>query len=425
MSEQRVSTSPLLDELRPPDGWTSLADHRHRYRHPPAPGRRPDDGLIGEVERAGLTGRGGAAFPTAVKLRAVGSTRARPVVVVNGSEGEPASGKDRVLLGRAPHLVLDGALWAAAAVGADQVVVAVDRAHGDALAAVRRAAAEREAELGPVSLRIAGPPHRYIAGESSALVQWIDGGPAMPTMRRAHTRGVGGRPTLVQNAETLAHLAQICIRGAAWFRAAGTVEEPGTALVTVSGAVARPSVVEVALGTPVADIVDEAGGPKGPLQALLVGGFYGAWVPAATGLAAPFSRAGLRPLGADPGAGVVIALPAAGCGVVETSRLLAWFASEGAGQCGPCAFGLPALADGTAALAAGRASADDVDRLRRWAGDIEGRGACHHPDGAVGLLRSALAVFAEDVRRHAVGVTCAAALGPPALRIPPPTSGWR
>jgi NADH:ubiquinone oxidoreductase subunit F (NADH-binding) len=425
VSEQCVSTSRLLDELRPADGWTSLADHRRRYRRPPAPGRRADGGLIAEVEQAGLTGRGGAGFPTAKKLAAVASARGRPVVVVNGSEGEPASGKDGVLLGRAPHLVLDGALWAAAAVGADQVVVAVDRAQGEALAAVRRAAAEREAELGPFSLRIAAAPHRYVAGESSALVQWIDGGPAMPTMRPAHTKGVGGRPTLVQNAETLAHLAQIANRGPEWFRAVGTVEEPGTVLVTVSGAVARPSVVEIALGTPVAEIVHQAGGPTGPLQALLVGGFYGTWVPAAPGLAAPFSRAGLRPLGSDPGAGVVIALPAAACGVVETSRLLAWFASESAGQCGPCAFGLPALAGAMAALAAGRASADDVARLRRWAGEIEGRGACHHPDGAVGLLRSALGVFAEDVRRHAVGVSCAPALAAPVLRVPASTPGWR
>jgi NADH:ubiquinone oxidoreductase subunit F (NADH-binding) len=425
VSEPRVSTSRLLEELSPADGWTSLADHRRRYQRPPAPGRRAEGTLIGEVERAGLTGRGGGGFPTAEKMRAVGSARDRPAVVVNGSEGEPASGKDRVLIGRMPHLVLDGALWAAAAVGADQVVVAVDRAHGEALAAVRRAAAERETELGPVSLRIAGPPHRYVAGESSALVHWITGGPAIPTMHRPHTKGVGGRPTLVQNAETVAHLAQIANRGAEWFRAVGTVEEPGTVLVTVSGAVARPSVIEVALGTPTGDIVDQAGGSTGRLQALLVGGFYGAWVPAPAALSSPFSRAGLLPLGAGPGAGVVIALPADACGLVETSRLLAWFAAEGAGQCGPCVFGLPALAGGTAALAAGQASADDVARLRRWAGDIDGRGACHHPDGAVGLLRSALDVFAEDVRRHAAGVPCAPALAAPVLRVPESAPGWR
>lgn len=425
MSEQCVSTSRLLDELRPQDGWISLADHRRRFRRPPAPGRKGDGGLLDEVERSRLTGRGGAGFPTAAKLRAVAGARGRAVVVVNGSEGEPASGKDRVLLARAPHLVLDGALWAAAAVGADQVVVAVDRAHREALAAVRRAAAERADESAQVSLTVAGTPHRYVAGESSALVQWIEGGPAMPTARPAHGRGVGGRPTLVQNAETLAHLAQVANRGAEWFRALGTVDEPGTLLVTVSGAVARPSVVEVAVGTPVAEILDQAHGATSPLQALLVGGFYGTWVPAAAGLAAPFSRAGLRPFGAGPGAGVVIALPAGACGLAETSRVLAWFAAEGAGQCGPCAFGLPALAGGAAALAAGRASAEEVNRLRRWAGDIQGRGACHHPDGAVGLLRSALAVFADDVRRHAMGVPCPGATAPPALRVPASTPGWR
>jgi NADH:ubiquinone oxidoreductase subunit F (NADH-binding) len=346
-------------------------------------------------------------------------------VVVNGAEGEPASGKDRVLLARVPHLVLDGALWAAAAVGASRVVVCVDRSHTEALAAVRRAVAERFSELAGIDLQVAATPSRYVSGESSALVQWLDGGPAVPTLGSAHDRGVDGRPTLVQNVETLAHLAQIACHGAEWFRSAGTAEDPGTTLVTVSGAVARPSVVEVAFGTPLADLVVAAGGTTEPVQALLVGGYFGTWVAARPGLAAPYSRAGLGPLGAVPGAGVVVALPVGACGLAETARVLAWFAGEGAGQCGPCVFGLPALAATTAALARGDAGGDDVARLRRWAGDIDGRGACRHPDGAVALLRSALAVFAGDVDRHAAGLPCAGASGPRVLRVPAPSQGWR
>jgi NADH:ubiquinone oxidoreductase subunit F (NADH-binding) len=420
-------TAARLLSAGPPtaDGWTTLAQHRSRYAAPPSPDPSPHGGLIDLIDGSGLTGRGGAGFPTAVKLRAVADGPGPRVVVVNGAEGEPASGKDQVLLGRVPHLVLDGALWAALAVGASRVVISVDRAHGPALVAVRRALDERRAELVGVTVQLAATPSRYVAGESSALVQWLDGGPAVPTLASAHHRGVGGRPTLVQNVETLAHLAQIANHGAGWFRAVGTADEPGTSVVTVSGAVARPSVVEVPFGTPVADLLAAAGGTTAPAQALLVGGYFGAWVSAGAGLAAAYSRAGLGPLGAGPGAGVVVALPAGACGLAETARVLAWFAGESAGQCGPCLFGLPSLAATTAALARGEAGRDDVARLRRWAAEIEGRGACRHPDGAVGLLRSALVVFAADVDRHAAGSPCTGAAAPPSLRVPDPADGWR
>jgi NADH:ubiquinone oxidoreductase subunit F (NADH-binding) len=402
-----------------------LAAHRARAPRPPAPGQSPHLGLIELVERSGLGGRGGAGFPTGRKLRAVAARPGPRVVVVNGAEGEPASGKDGALLVQAPHLVLDGALLAATAVGATRVIVCIDRARTDALAAARRALAERAGEPVGVGVELAATPSRYVAGVSSSLVHWLDGGPAVPTVSSAHERGVGGRPTLVLNTETAAHLAQIAAHGAEWFRSLGTDDEPGTALVTVSGAVAGPAVVEVPFGTPLAEVVGRAGGSSAPVQALLVGGFFGTWVAARPGLAAPYSRAGLEPLGASPGAGVVIALPVDACGLVETALVLRWFAGESAGQCGPCVYGLPDLAATTAALARGEADAGAVARLRRWADQIEGRGACHHPDGAVNLLRSALTVFEADVARHAAGVPCVGAAGRPVLRVPTPGQGWR
>jgi NADH:ubiquinone oxidoreductase subunit F (NADH-binding) len=422
--------TPLIDPPRLATRLLSgasadLATHRARAPRPPAPGRSPHHRLIGLVERSGLGGRGGAAFPTGRKLRAVAARPGPRVVVVNAAEGEPASAKDRMLLLQAPHLVLDGALLAATAVGAERVVVCVDRARTDAVDAMRRALAERADEPAGVAVQLAAPPSRYVAGVSSSLVQWLDGGPAVPTLSSAHERGVGGRPTLVLNTETVAHLAQIAWHGAEWFRSLGTEDDPGTALVTVSGAVAQPAVVEVAYGTPLAEVVGRAGGSTAPVQALLVGGFFGTWVAARPGLAAPWSRAGLGPLGASPGAGVVIALPVDACGLVETALVLRWFAGEGAGQCGPCVYGLPDLATTTAALARGEADAGAVARLRRWADQIEGRGACHHPDGAVGLLRSALTVFEADVARHAAGVPCTGAAGRPVLRVPTPGDGWR
>lgn len=414
-----------VERLLSSSGPAGLAGHRSTYPRPPSPGRAPDGGLTDLVERSGLAGRGGAGFPTARKLRAVAARRGPRVVVVNGSEGEPASDKDRVLLEHNPHLVLDGSLVAAAAVGASRIVVCIDRARAGAVGAVQAALADRAAEPGGVTIEVVTSPSRYVAGESSALVRWLGGGPAVPTLAAAHDRGVDGRPTLVQNVETVAHLALVAAHGPEWFRSLGTPDEPGTSLVTVTGAVARPSVFEVALGTPMADVVARAGGAVEPLQALLLGGYFGTWVPARSALSAPYSRAGLAPLAASPGAGVVVALPVSACALVETARVLAWFAGESAGQCGPCVFGLRALADTSAALARGDARADDVARLRRWASEIEGRGACHHPDGATALLRSALAVFADDVDRHAAGVPCEGADAAPILRVPAPGQGWR
>jgi NADH:ubiquinone oxidoreductase subunit F (NADH-binding) len=189
--------------------------------------------------------------------------------------------------------------------------------------------------------------------------------------------------------------------------------------------VGRPTVAEVAVGTPIDDILARAGGPSEPLGALLVGGFSGTWVPADAGGAAAYSRAGLAHLGASPGAGIVVALAAGACGLVETARLLRWFHAESAGQCGPCIFGLADLARTTAAIATGRAGPGDVARLRRWAGQIERRGACRHPDGAVRLLRSALEVFAADMHRHLDGRPCSAARGRARIAIPHTVPDWR
>ncbi|MBO0732515.1 MAG: SLBB domain-containing protein, partial [Acidimicrobiaceae bacterium] len=282
---------------------------------PPASGR-----LITEVVSAGVTGRGGAGFPLGKKLAAVAeachATRRRAVVVANATEGEPASAKDKTLLRVAPHLVLDGAVAAAGATGADEVVVCVDRTSGEASQAVWRAISERaKARVDPVSIRVASTPDRYLSGQETALVHWLNGGDAKPTTipPRPARRGVAGRPTLVNNIETLADLALVARFGAAWFRQVGTDAEPGSTLVTLQGAVANPGVYEVAVGARLHDVLNAAGGATGKVQAVLVGGYYGAWVPPAA-LSAPLSNAGLGSYGAGLGAGVVAVLGQRACG---------------------------------------------------------------------------------------------------------------
>lgn len=400
-------------------GPASLAEHLARYGPAHSPGLTGPQrmALIEEVERSGLTGRGGAGFPTARKLAAVAAGHA-PVVVANGTEGEPASAKDKVLLARSPHLVLDGAVLAAELVGARQAVMVVHHAVreiiDEAVAERRRTGADR------IRIQVVTAADRFVAGEASAVVHWIERGiPApTPTPPRLSARGLGGKPTLVQNVETLAHLALIGRFGASWFRSAGTAAEPGTMLVTVLGAVRAPCVQEIAIGTPVGEILDMAGGKTAPLQALLIGGYFGRWADAAAAAPAPFSSAGLARLGASVGAGLIAALPANACGLAETARVTRYLADESAGQCGPCVFGLDAIAGEVQRLAEGRTS--NLATLQRWLGQVNGRGACSHPDGAVRLISSALTVFAAELDRHAQGWCCGTAEAA-TLPVPP---GW-
>jgi NADH:ubiquinone oxidoreductase subunit F (NADH-binding) len=380
-------------------------------------------GLIDVLEAAGPRGRGGGAFPTGHKMRAVAEAAAKAgrhaVVVVNGAESEPASGKDHLLLTMVPHLVLDGADLAAAAVGATQIVVAVHRGS-PAVAMLEAAIAQRrQAGRGPVPT-VAEAPARYVASEASALAHWLSGGEAKPTVTppRLAQRGVRRRPTLVLNAETMAQLALIARFGPDWFRAQGTGHDPGSVLLTVSGAVAVPGVYEVAGGSTGGDAIRAAGGFTADVHAVLVGGYGGRWVDAEAFAAATLDRRGLTTLGASLGCGIVLALPATACGLVESARVARWMAGQSAGQCGPCAFGLPDIAGHLEALAGGNLDAGGLETLARWGRQVSGRGACHHPDGVARFVASACEVFAAEVRHHLAGGCTAERGAPPVCPLP-------
>jgi NADH:ubiquinone oxidoreductase subunit F (NADH-binding) len=399
-----ASVSRLLLGLHADGRAVSIDEHRHL--HGPPAGRLDRKALVDAVEQSGLRGRGGAGFPTALKLRAVAGGRGRKVVLANGVEGEPPSGKDKVLLRYVPHLVLDGVEVAARAVGADQAIVAVSQAAPGELAVLQNALRER-GRSDRVEIRVQAVPDAFVAGEETALINAVAGGPPRPTATppRPFERGIDGRPTLVQNVETLAQLALIARHGPAWFRELGTRDEPGSALVTLSGAVRRPGVYEVPLGLPLRDLVAEAGGVTQSPRALLVGGYFGTWLDAGTALDCDLSEASLGDAGAMLGARVVVVLPEGSCALAEVARVSRFLAAESAGQCGPCVHGLDAIAHAMEALVRTE-SFDGEFRIRRWLGQIDGRGGCRHPDGAARFIRSALDVFADEVARHMRGERC-------------------
>ena len=373
--------------------------------------------LIDAVAAAGLRGRGGASFETAVKLRAVAAARGRHALVVNAAEGEPMSEKDRALLQTAPHLVLDGALLAAEAVRAREVVIALKRSARSAKASLQQALTARDDTR---HVRVETVQDAYIAGEETALLRGLNGGPAKPALvpPRPHERGLGRRPTLVSNVETIAHIALIARHGPRWFREVGTAAHPGSALITLSGAVTRPGVYEIALGTPVVDVLDRAGGHHAPLRALLVGGYYGAWLSPGAIASVRLDDTSLRGWSAALGAGAVVALPTDACPVAEVARVVRWMADGSASQCGPCVHGLDAIANAVSSVQSGTAGRDVIARLQRWSGQVRGRGACRHPDGVVRFLDSALHVFAAEFDDHGRHGPCDLCPCLPVLAVP-------
>ena len=383
----------------------SLAQHEEVFASPRSAGS-----LLEELEASGLTGRGGAAFPTARKARLIREQRGHnKFVVVNAMEGEPASHKDLTLLSTHPHLVLDGAEYLASIVGAQNIAVCVARDNPTVVNHVERALHERtRRSLRGPKLEMHTPPWRYVAGEESALVHWLDDNESLPQFRptRPHVLRIGHAPVIVDNAETCANMGLIGRYGAAWFRGVGTANSPGSALVSVTGAVERPTVLEVALGTPLRVILKSASADPDP-QALLLGGYGGSWLEGSH-LDLGYCNEALAPQGVSTGAGVIVVLPRSACGIVETLRVVRWMANESARQCGPCAFGLPAIAEDLNHLA--HPSRDPLSahkQLEERLGQIDGHGACRHPDGVVRFVRSALVTFAEDFSRHANGSACA------------------
>ncbi|MGW1739236.1 NADH-ubiquinone oxidoreductase-F iron-sulfur binding region domain-containing protein [Nocardia sp. NPDC001965] len=365
--------------------------------------------LADEVERSGLRGRGGAGFPFAVKASGVrGGSRVGAgapagwtdtVVVANGEEGEPASFKDRWLLRNRPHLVLDGLRLAAALVGARRAYVYVS--DPESTRSVEAALAELGGTLpeGP-EITVVQVESGYVAGEETAAVQAVNGGPAKPTDKppRPFEAGVAGLPTLVSNVETLANLPFLDRWGADAYRAAGTALSPGTFLATVTAAGRAPTLYELPHGLPFADLLALHGIAETDLRGALIGGYFTGLLDR-TILDLTLDHESLRRAGAGLGCGA-IALLTIECPVAVAAGVLGYFDRENAGQCGSCFNGTAAMAAAAGALAEGRAGPEDLQRLRRWSTILRGRGACGTLDAACNTAASLLARFPREVTTH-------------------------
>jgi NADH:ubiquinone oxidoreductase subunit F (NADH-binding) len=418
LEQDPAALLPRLLSGIPQNGPMSLDEHLSIHGLAPSarPRRRREESpLIARIERAGLCGRGGARFPTARKLRAVASSRGRPVVVVNAAEGEPASLKDRTLTYSLPHLVLDGGELAAQAVGAEELIVCVCESAVASAESIAAAIAERP--RGAAQVRLAVVPDHYVAGQESALVNCHNGGPATPTFTppMPFEQGVRRRPTLINNAETLAHVALIARHGSQWFRRLGGTTQPGSTLVTLSGPVAHPGVYEIELGCSLSSLLAAAGGMTAGVGAALLGGYAGTWIDGTLLRGLTLSDEHLAPHGASVGAGVVLLLSDEACPVAETARVARWLAGQSTGQCGPCVNGLAALSATVSDIAGGVAEASATQRIERLAALVRRRGACGHPDGTVNFVLSALETFAPAFADHARHGPCEACKHPAEL----------
>lgn len=361
----------LLARVQP--GQTiSLSDHQQMWGVAP---KITLADLITSAQNAGVVGAGGAGFPTARKLAAMADAKAGPVVI-NGSEGETASGKDTVLLTSVPHLVLDGAIATARALGSKRVIVRIPASRREVISTVRFAIAERH-EPG-LKISVSEGEDSFIAGEASAIVSSLRGGPSLPAPLGKPPK-LGRSAVMLSNVETFARLA-VAMRG---FTATSS-------LVTVSGAVSFPGVLEVDPTTPIAEILAMAGAATN-LSVVITGGWHGSWLPASAGtLATPMNRQALKATGAHFGAGALIALPDDPCPVEALVAVAEYLVRAGAGQCAPCVLGMAAARrDLSQALPV-------VDRVER-------RGLCAHPTAAISALQSGSRLLSTEIAAHSAG----------------------
>ncbi len=381
---------------------------------------RPED-VIELVKRSGLRGRGGAGFPTGIKWSAVRSAPpGERYVVCNADEGEPGTFKDRLILEGDPHKLLEGMALAGYAVGAHLGILYIRGEYALSISRVRKAIADAEG-LGILgervfdtdfSFRVEVRPGAgaYVCGEETALLESLEGKRGWPRIRPPYpvTAGLWGKPTVVNNVETLANVPDIVRRGPAWYRTLGTPTCPGTKVYTVLGSVRYPGLVEVEMGTPLRVLVYELGGgllPGRTLQGVLIGGAAGAFLPPGElDTRLDFDSLGER--GAALGSGAVLVLDERACVVDTLGSVLRFFHHESCGQCVPCRSGTDVLVRLIGRLQGGGASRSVLEQMLTIVDAMRAASLCPLGQSVALPVRTALAGFPEEFASHLDGGGC-------------------
>ena len=401
--EVSVLDGPMLLRGIGPGANPGLNAHRRLWNEP---ARATVQQLIELSWKIGLTGRGGAAFPFARKLQSAVESGRKRELVVNCSEGEPASAKDSSLMLTAPHLVLDGAQLLAEALEIQHVHIAVPGERPNVAEAVRVAIRERRGGRKAVHFETHVTSGGFVGGQARAVLEMLSGRENLPVTAKTPEAfaGLRGRPTMLCNAETLAHLAAVSDLGAEAYSRWGTAAEPGTRLLSISADGPGGLVLEAPYGVPLGELLTFCG--YDPARPLLLGGYHGTWLAPHQVTSCTLSSQDLARFGARLGAGVLLPMLPGDCPLTYTAQIVDYLAQQRAKRCGPCTNGLPALASACKRLPGVRSrreSGDLTARIRELAGLVTGRGACNHPDGTARLVGSMLDTFGAEIENHVDG----------------------
>jgi len=378
-------------------------------------GMKADD-VVAELKKAGLRGRGGAGFPTGVKWDKVLNHRVKEhYFVCNAGEHEPGTFKDRYLLKTLPHQLIEGCLIAAHTVQAKAAFIYVNHEYEEERENLKKALAEAKARglvgknvLGKgydVELQVFEGHGSYVAGEETAMLESMQGRPAMPRQKPPFYPtdfGLYGKPTLVNNVETLCNIPRILYKGAAWFTQVGTEKCPGTMMFSLSGSVNRPGVYEMPMGVTIRELIEKCGGGvKGgrQIKAVFPGGPAFSMV-TADQLDLQMDFDSLKKAGTGLGSAGTIVIDDATCMVAATLKYSNFFKGESCGQCPPCRMGTNNLATLMAKIEEGQGTQKDMDSLLQLCGFVKGTGYCTLVTGAAVLVQSSVKLFQKEYEEH-------------------------
>jgi NADH:ubiquinone oxidoreductase subunit F (NADH-binding) len=400
-----------------PEGREGLEQYRARggYQALAKAIQGAPEEVVKVVSDAGLRGRGGAGFPTGKKWQftreAPGESR---YLVLNGGEDEPGSKKDRVLLENLPHLVLEGTILAAYAIGASKAYLYINARYDAAIKSVNDALAEAKLAgywgvnvLGSdftLEIEVVPAPHNYVAGEDTAVLDVIEGKKPWPRQKPPFpvTVGLFGKPTAVNNVETLANVAPIVLKGADWYRKVGTAESPGTMIFSLNDDVNRPGVYELPFGTPLRYLIEDCGGGiKGDkkIKAIMPAAPSSAFLPPEK-IDTPLDHNSMREAGSALGCGVVKLVPENSCIVEELVKIADFFAAESCGQCPACRMETNTLAMMMKKVQAGQGGQPILDQFGKILAFNRGKGFCNLISMPGPPIESALKLFPADFQAH-------------------------